>query len=255
MIDSEDLISRNLDLARSVAWRWSRKSGMAYDDMEALAFMGLVKGVRRYDPLRINPRSGRPYSLSTIACPFIQGEILHWFRDKGYHVRYPSRWREVGPKARRMLEQGAPVDAVCEACGISAEELEEMLGAMAGTTELQDHLQGQPDAEVEEDVLAPLWGLLQRAWGLLHPGDRGLVERYWEGLSRDGFPHRSLRALHNCVAMAAGNRPVITYRQQELALTVASVTPKKRERQPRGRSRDELEALPAVQLALLVPGL
>lgn len=228
---------------------------MAYDDMEALAFMGLVKGVRRYDPLRINPRSGRPYSLSTIACPYIQGEILHWFRDKGYHVRYPSRWREVGPKARRMLEGGAPVEAVCEACGIGADELAEMLGAMTGTSELQDHLQGQADPEIVEDVLAPLWGLLQRAWGLLHPGDRGLIERYWEGLSRDGFPHRSLRALHNCVAMAAGNRPVITYRQQELALTVASVTPKKRERRPRGRSRDELEGLPEVQLALLVPGL
>lgn len=47
---SEDLITRNLGLARQTAWRFHRRTGQPYDDLEAVAFVGLIRGCRRYDP-------------------------------------------------------------------------------------------------------------------------------------------------------------------------------------------------------------
>jgi len=41
--------------------------------------------------------------------------------------------------------------------------------------------------------------------------------------------------------------------QRELAITLSELQPAGRRRRPRGRSRDELEALPQVQLALAGP--
>ena len=43
---SEAMVEANLGLARQAAWRWSRKTGQPYDDLEAVAFVGLIRGCR-----------------------------------------------------------------------------------------------------------------------------------------------------------------------------------------------------------------
>lgn len=252
VIDSEDLISRNLNLARDKAWNFSQSSKLPYQDAEAIAFLGLVKGVRRYDPARRNPATGRRYALSTIACPFIVGELQHWLRDHGYAVRFPARWRDVGPRARRMIEAGASVEEICAACRLTPDDLEAMATAMTPTVDLPEHLCGGHGCEVEEDLLAPLRQVVADAWERLHPGDREVMERWWAGEfpSHHPFPPRALAAFRNCTRLVMRGQRADVFIQRELAITLSELQPAGRRRRPRGRSRDELEALPPVQLAL-----
>lgn len=245
VIDSEALITDNLKLARKYAWGWARKSQMAYDDLEAIAFVGLVKGCRKF-----NPASG--YKLSTIAVPYINGEILHHFRDRGYAVKFPARWREVMPRARRLLEAGESPEAVCEAIGIDSAELEEMLGAMAGTTELHDELVGEVEAQVELDVLAPVQHLVKTAWERLHKADRKQLEAFWSAPGRRPvFPTQALAQFLNAARLALrGQRLPEIRKQLSLQLVVERSAPEPKQRKPRGRNRSQLEAQ-ALQLGLL----
>jgi DNA-directed RNA polymerase specialized sigma subunit len=128
---SEDLITANLGLARQSAWRFHRKTGQAYEELEAIAFVGLIRGCRRYDPDRLNPGTGKPYALSTIVVPFIQGEILHWFRDRGFAMKFPTKWREQWGKVQRLMaDPDLSAQDVAEQCGLSMADLTEMLAAM-----------------------------------------------------------------------------------------------------------------------------
>lgn len=230
-VDSETLITDNLKLARKYAWNWARKSGMAYDDLEAVAFIGLVKGCRRFDPA-----SG--YRLSTICVPYINGEILHWFRDRGYAVKFPARWRELLPRARRLLDGGVPFAEVCEGIGLSPAELEEMLAAMAGTSELHDELVGESDAAVEMDVLQPLQHLVMTAWERLHQADRKALEVFWDSAGRRvATPIQQLRQFITAARLALHGKPLPEVRKQlslELGVTPEPVAkPQRRQRSVR----------------------
>ena len=245
VIDSEALITDNLKLARKYAWGWARKSQMAYDDLEAIAFVGLVKGCRKFDPT-----SG--YKLSTIAVPYINGEILHHFRDRGYAIKFPARWREVMPRARRLLEAGDSPEMVCQAIGIETSELEEMLNAMAGTTELHDELVGEADAQLEQDVLLPVQHLVTLAWSRLHQADRQSLQVFWSNPGRRPLmPMQALAQFLNAARRALNGQRLPEIRKQlSLQLMVDAKPPAPKPRKPRGRSRAQLEA-EAVQLGLL----
>lgn len=72
----------NMDLAKTVAARyWGR--GESAEDLVQVAYVGLMKAIRGYDPSRGDFRS---YALPTIA-----GEVKRHFRDKSWTVR-PPRW-------------------------------------------------------------------------------------------------------------------------------------------------------------------
>lgn len=245
VIDSEELITANLKLAQKYAWGWAKKSQMAYDDLEAIAFVGLVKGCRKF-----NPASG--FKLSTIAVPYINGEILHHFRDRGYAIKFPARWREVMPRARRLLEAGEQPQEVAAAVGIELPELNEMLNAMAGTTELNDEVVGLPDAQLEIDVLRPVQHLMLQAWERLHGSDRKALETFWHAPGRRPvFPMQALAQFLNGVRRALNGQRLPEIRKQlALQLQVETVPPKPKQRRPRGKSRAQLEAS-AVQLGLL----
>ncbi len=254
-LDSEQLITDNLKLARKYAWGWARKSQLAYDDLEAIAFVGLVKGCRKY-----NPASG--YKLSTIAVPYINGEILHHFRDRGYAIKFPAKWREIMPRARRLLAAGQSPEEVCQAVALTPGELEEMLGAMAGTTELHEELVGAADAQLEADVLQPVQQLVQTIWGRLHRADRQALEQFWRLPGRRPvMPMQALGQFLTAARMALrGQRLPEVRRQLALQLVVAPavlLTPlvdmpvADRSAPPRRRrNRRQLEAQ-AVQLGLL----
>jgi hypothetical protein len=252
VLDSEELIAANLALARKYAWGWAKKSQMAYDELEAIAFVGLVKGCRKYDP-----SSG--YKLSTIAVPYINGEILHHFRDRGYAIKFPARWREVMPKARRLLESGVDPAAVCQEVGIDRFELEEMLNAMAGTAELHDEVVGDVDAQLELDVLAPVHHLVAQAWERLHLADRQALEAFWNAPGRrPAMPMLALAQFLNVVRRALhGQRLPELRKQLSLQLALPAHRPPAAKgsaaRRPRGRSRSQLEAQ-ALQLGLLDGG-
>ena len=226
---SEALVEANLGLARQAAWRWSRKTGQPYDDLEAVAFVGLIRGCRRYDPERINPGSGKPYALSTVAVPFINGELLHHFRDRGHAIKFPSRWRESWGKVQRLLNDPAiPADQVADMAGMTQGELDEMVSAMVGTVDLDATfgLDGAPAPEIEEpDRLAPLQRMVHQAWENMHPGDAGTLLTWWGRPHRQAVPTGPLQQFHARLKALLQGRRLCEVMQLSLAVTVPIVEP------------------------------
>jgi DNA-directed RNA polymerase specialized sigma subunit len=248
---SEDLVAANLGLARQAAWRFHRKTGQPYDDLEAVAYVGLIRGCRRYDPERVNPGNGKAYAISTVVCPFITGEILHWFRDRGHTIKFPSRWREQWGKVQRLMaDPNVSAEQVAERAGMSTEEISEMLGAMTGVSCLDD-LHGADACdmpELEIDRLAPLQALVQQAWANLHQADRGLLLSWWAQPRRLAYPTGPVLQFHGRVKALLQGRRLSEVMQLGLGLQVPTVAvePKVRAR----RTRRELDAA-VVQLGLI----
>jgi RNA polymerase sigma-B factor len=83
----EQAIRLNMSLARMLANRYAGR-GINVEDLRQVAYMGLVKAVRGYDPDR-----GREFL--GYAIPTIKGEIRRHFRDAGWTVRPPRRIQEL----------------------------------------------------------------------------------------------------------------------------------------------------------------
>lgn len=247
---SEALIHANVKLACKVAWGYFRKTSgaVAYDDLQALAYIGLIKACRSFDPARGN-------KLSTIAYPFIHGEILHHFRDAAYTISFPMRWREAWGKARRLLADPAMTPAaVAEACKLQGpEELAEMLSAMTGTHELNDETQGRYlDPEHEVDLLAPVLPLVRKAWEALPDHDAGLILQWWQSPRRRAFPSLAMVQFLSRARKLLDGRRLAEYRQTALPLQVEpAVLPIKR--RPRRSIRQIHETVIQMGLGSILP--
>jgi len=78
----QDLIVEvNLQIAVDVARRY-RSRGIPLDDLEQVAYLGLVKAARGFDP-------DRATDFLSYAVPTIRGEVRRYFRDHGWTVRPP----------------------------------------------------------------------------------------------------------------------------------------------------------------------
>lgn len=250
---SEALVEANLGLARQSAWRFHRRTGQPYDELEAIAYIGLIRGCRRYDPDRINPGTGKPYALSTIVCPFIQGEILHWFRDRGHAIKFPTKWREKWGKVQRLMgDPDLSAQDVAEQSGLTVAELTEMLASMTGTSNLDDMhgADGYSAPELELPRIDPLKDLVQRAWDSIHHGDRTTLLSWWSAPRRHAYPAGPMQQFHRCIkSLLRGRRPSEVL-QLALAVEVETVAVEKPPRRPRGRSRKSLDAA-VLQMGLI----
>lgn len=118
----EDRVIRvNLGVAREVARRYEGR-GVPADDLEQVAYLGLVKAVRRFDPTRGT-------DFLSFAVPTIRGEVRRWFRDAGWVVRPP----------RSVQELQAAITA-------AQEELHQSLGRSPGAAEVAAHLGVDPES-------------------------------------------------------------------------------------------------------------
>ena len=102
-------------VARSIAARY-RGRGVERCDLEQLAFLGLVKAVRRWEP-------GRSEDFLQFAVPTIAGEIKRYFRDHLFVVRPPRRIQEARAAlfAAEETGQGRSDDELCDALGIESD--------------------------------------------------------------------------------------------------------------------------------------
>jgi RNA polymerase sigma-B factor len=85
----DEVVSLNMDVAESVADRF-RNRGVDEDDLRQVAYLGLVKAVRRFDP-------DVGHAFLSFAVPTIRGEVRRHFRDHGWVVRPPRRIQELQP--------------------------------------------------------------------------------------------------------------------------------------------------------------
>ncbi len=99
----ERVVEINMQIAVDVARRY-RARGVALDDLEQVAFLGLVKAVRGFDPTRAT-------DFLSYAVPTIRGEVRRYFRDHGWVVRPP---RAVQQAQARIT---AVESALCQELG------------------------------------------------------------------------------------------------------------------------------------------
>jgi RNA polymerase sigma-B factor len=126
LLDEVVLINRGV--AESVASRY-RDRGVSRDDLNQVAYLGLVKAAARFDQDTKN-------DFLTFAVPTIRGEVLRHFRDSGWAIRPPRRVQELQWRVNqtiRELEQELgrePKDSeIIAAAGTTYEEYVEAIEA------------------------------------------------------------------------------------------------------------------------------
>lgn len=82
------LVELNLGLARTVAHSIAKTTTESYEDLEQVAFLGLIASVERF-----NPTQGLKFS--TFAVPTIRGKVLQYLRDKGAVIRIPQNLQDL----------------------------------------------------------------------------------------------------------------------------------------------------------------
>ncbi|MFI7092405.1 sigma-70 family RNA polymerase sigma factor [Streptomyces lydicus] len=122
------LIEMNLSLVRHVARRFTRRS-QPVDDILQVGTIGLIKAIDRWRP-------SRNVEFTTLAVPYIQGEIKRFFRDTTWAVRVPRRLQEMRieiARAREQLEaEGVQEPSAAQLAGrIGADEGEVTEGLVA----------------------------------------------------------------------------------------------------------------------------
>jgi RNA polymerase sigma-B factor len=92
----DHVIGEYMSYARYVARRF-RQRGEAAQDLEQVAYLGLVKAVDNFDP-------DFGTSFLTYATPVIAGEIKRHFRDTTWHLHVPRRMQELSAIVRAAQE-------------------------------------------------------------------------------------------------------------------------------------------------------
>jgi RNA polymerase sigma-B factor len=187
-------VALNLHVARSVAAQY-RNRGTALDDLNQVAYLGLVKSARRFD---VRQES----DFLSYAVPTIRGEVRRHFRDHAWLVRPPRRIQELqatieqargdlgqslgrSPRPSEIaahlgLDAALVSDAIAARGSFQAASLDHPISD-AGTVRLVDRLVAEVetlDAVEARVTLAPLLRGLGRR-------DRLIVElRFFRGWSQ-----------------------------------------------------------------------
>lgn len=133
-----ELVERYLYIVDILAKKYINK-GVDYDDLYQIGSMALVFAVERFDP-------DKGFEFTSFATPTIIGEIKRYFRDKGWAIKVPRKWKEISsklPMVKDVLGQKlgrAPlVSEIADYLAVSEEDVLEAMesGQAYGTFSLQ----------------------------------------------------------------------------------------------------------------------
>ena len=120
---ADALVVEHLPFAARVAANYARRTGHPKEDLEQLAAIGLIKASRRYDCQRVNRSCS---NFIAYARPYVNGEITHYLRDKGFLISVPGRWRELHARGQKLQRRGIPADQIPALLGVSTERWAEI---------------------------------------------------------------------------------------------------------------------------------
>ena len=86
------VVEANMPVAAQIAARY-RGRGVTTEDLEQVAYLALVKAVRRYEHTEDR-------NFLSFAVPTIRGEIRRYFRDQGWTIRPPRSVQEAQARIR-----------------------------------------------------------------------------------------------------------------------------------------------------------
>lgn len=93
------IAAANWGLVEQQARRWTHQCSESFDDLCQAGGLGLVKAINKFNPAKGN-------AFSSLAVPYIRGEILHYIRDHGWGVlRIQRTVTEQYPKVLRAWER------------------------------------------------------------------------------------------------------------------------------------------------------
>ncbi|MFG2716317.1 SigB/SigF/SigG family RNA polymerase sigma factor [Streptomyces goshikiensis] len=113
------LIEMNISLVRFAARRFATRinAGIEIEDVIQVGTIGLIKAIDRFDP-------EREVEFSTLALPYITGEIKRYFRDTTWAVHVPRRLQELRVELAKCQETLAEVLGRAPSVKEIAEQLE-----------------------------------------------------------------------------------------------------------------------------------
>ncbi|MFD9359582.1 SigB/SigF/SigG family RNA polymerase sigma factor [Streptomyces sp. NPDC060031] len=131
------LIEMNLSLVQFAARRFRNRAlggSLDMDDIIQVGTIGLIKAIDRYD-------LEREVEFSTLALPYITGEIKRYFRDTTWAVHVPRRLQELRTELAKaqealtdVLGRAPTVKEVAEHLELSEDEVIDGLVAANGYT-------------------------------------------------------------------------------------------------------------------------
>lgn len=158
--DREDMVIDNHLLARKIAHDMvSRhnllRAGESYDDIEAEAFIGLIKAAMRFNPNHLSPM-GTPVKFSSFAVVYIRGEILHYLRDRTYLIHISHSTKDIWQKGKNHHYAGMPAILIAEKLGVTLEQWLLASGSCSGPPmPIMEHAKLVDPPEVEETYIQP----------------------------------------------------------------------------------------------------
>lgn len=188
----EEAIELNLPLARYLASRYRRR-GIPDDDLEQVAYVGLMKAVRGFSPERTN-------GFAAYAIPTIRGELRRHFRDTGWTVRPPRRIQELQARIRGveadLVQQLQRTPTAQEVADFLDVEIDDVLEASAldscyTPNSLDAPLPGSEETTNDPGMVDPAFGstearlVLEPALRELKDRERRILEmRFTKGLTQ-----------------------------------------------------------------------
>jgi RNA polymerase sigma-B factor len=150
----EEVVELNLDMARGIARRF-RGRGAEADDLEQVAYLGLVKAAHHYRLEAETPFIG-------FAIPTIRGEVKRYFRDCAWTVRIPRRLQEMQgtiaaklPELEQQLNREPTPGEIAGFLEVDVCEVEQALAAKGCFNVLSLDRPAEADAELTlADVVA-----------------------------------------------------------------------------------------------------
>ena len=165
------VIEEHLPLVASVARRYAG-SGEPLEDLVQVGTIGLIKAVDRFEP-------ERGLELSTLAVPWIEGEIRHHLRDRAAPMRTPRPVRELAQRLRAAQaelgsREGRSPTVAELAAAVGAEE-QAVVDALAARdpTSLPEADAAGPD---EPHEATEARALLARGWRAVPERERRILE-------------------------------------------------------------------------------
>ena len=134
----EELICSNMGLVKSIARRFIGR-GTDYEDIVQIGSIGMIKAAKSFD-------ESYGTAFSTYAVPLIIGEIRRFLRDDGM-IKVSRDLKRRAISVLRAKEEFVKSNSrepkmseLCEACGLSSDEIVECLDATSPVCSLQDQI-------------------------------------------------------------------------------------------------------------------
>lgn len=143
------IIENYMNYVRYIASKY-RDSNEPMADLIQAGYVGLIEAVDRYDP-------SMKKEFTTFAYSTIDGEIKHYFRDKGWMVRPPRYLQELSTKVRKTrdiltseLNRTPTVAEIAERLEVSVDDVLRAMEASGAYSSVS--LEGGSSTDTEDDA-------------------------------------------------------------------------------------------------------